>query len=233
LSVALMVDEPPEPIAAPPASALPAASGEASPPPPSTPPVAPRPRKPPTPIRLPVDVIAPREPWHASVGAAAAAAWGALPGLRPALALYLKLAPPRFVPILLQGEAFSTATAVRDSDSGARFRLFRMALAVCPPLYAGPRASAGLCFGQKLGWLSVEGYGFDHDRKEQRLNFALTAGGEGRLQLFAPVSIRGYLGLEAPLARDRFTSAGRDSVSLFQPSLLAILGEVGLEAALW
>jgi hypothetical protein len=156
-----------------------------------------------------------------------------LPAIEPALALYFKLVPPHFVPILLQGEGFGPSSAARDSTSGARFHLFRAGLALCPALHESPALSLALCFGQQVGWLTVEGYGFDHVRRERRLNYALSAGGEGRLRLFAPVSLRGYLGAEVPLARDRFTSGGRNAVELFEPTPLAILGEIGLEAALW
>jgi hypothetical protein len=234
LSVALLVDQPPdpEPDAAPPAA--PAVTGE-EPPPPLTPPPPPpqRPARPPTPITIPADVAAAREPWHARFGAVAAAAWGVLPGITPALALYLKLVPPHFLPVLLQGEGFWPATAERDGSSGARFHLFRVGLALCPALYESPGLSSSLCFGQKVGWLSVEGYGFDHDREERRLSFALSAGGESTVRLFSPVSLRGYFGAEVPLARDRFTSGGRNAVKLFQPTPVAFLGEIGLEVALW
>jgi hypothetical protein len=235
LSVALLVDQPPDPE---PESAP-------APSPPSTPPAttpataSPRPptevarRAPATPITIPPEVAAPREPWHASFGASGVAAWGILPAIRPALALYLKLVPRDFVPIAVQGEGFLPARAERDASSGARFHLFRAGLALCPSLHESAQVAAALCFGQKVGWLTVEGYGFDQDRTERRLNFALTAGGEGRLRLFAPVSLRGYLGVEVPLARDRFTSGGRNPSELFEPSPLAILGEIGLEAALW
>jgi hypothetical protein len=233
LSVALLVDQPPdpEPDAAPPAA--PAVSGE-EPPASSAPPPAPqRAVRPPTPITIPADVAAAREPWHGRFGAVAAAAWGVLPGIGPAVALYLKLVPPHFLPVLLQGEGFWPATAERDGSSGARFRLFRVGLALCPALYDSPVMSSSLCIGQKVGWLTVEGYGFDHDRQERRLSFALTAGGEGTLRLFAPVSLRGYLGAEVPLARDRFTSGGRNAVNLFEPTPIALLCEIGVEVALW
>jgi hypothetical protein len=233
LSVALLVDQPPdpEPEAAPPIA--PAPTGEPAATTPAPPIASPRASRPPTPITIPAEVVAAREPWHARFGAVAAAAWGALPGIKPGLALYLKLVPPHFLPILLQGEGFWSATAERDASSGARFHLFRAGLALCPALYDSPVVSSSLCLGQKVGWLTVEGYGFDHDREERRLGFALTAGGEGRLRLFAPVSVRGYVGAEVPLSRDRFTSGGRNPVKLFEPSPVALLGEIGLEVALW
>jgi hypothetical protein len=233
LSVALLVDQPPdpEPDAVPPAA--PVAAGEPPPVAPAPAPAPPHTVRPPTPITIPADVAAAREPWHARFGAVAAAAFGVLPGIKPAVALYLKLVPPHFLPVLLQGEGFWPATAERDESSGARFHLFRAGLSLCPALYENPVLSTSLCFGQKVGWLTVEGYGFDHDREERRLSFALSAGGEGRLRLFAPVSVRGYLGAEVPLARDRFTSGGRDAVKLFEPTPIALLGEIGLEAALW
>ena len=235
LSVALLVDQPPdpEPEVPPPAAAPPPEQKAPAPPATSASPQPVRPRKSPTPITIPDDVAAPREPWHVGLGAAAVAAWGVLPAIKPALAPYLKLVPPHFLPILLQGEGFWPATAARDSSSGARFRLFRAGLALCPALYENPVLSSSLCFGQKVGWLTVEGYGFDHVRQERRLSYALSAGGEGKLRLFALVSLRGYLGAEVPLTRDRFTSGGRNAVELFEPSFLAISAEIGLEAALW
>jgi hypothetical protein len=228
LSVALLVDQPPDPEPlAPPAENPPVASSH---PPPPTP--VPHPKPPPTPITIPDDVAAPREPWHAHVGLAAEAAWGVLPGIRPALTLYLKLVPSQFVPITLQGEGFWSAKAERDSTSGARFRLSRAGLALCPTLTQTPARALNLCFGQKLGFIRVDGFGFDHDRQERRLTYALTAGGEGRLRLFAPVSFRAYLGGEVPVVRDRFSSGGRNASNLFEPSPVAVAAEIGLEAAL-
>jgi hypothetical protein len=144
------------------------------------------------------------------------------------------LLPGSFPSILLQGEAFLPATAARDDDSGARFRLLRAGLAVCPELVTGLAASFGLCVGQQLGWLTVEGYGFDHVAPPQRrLGYALTGGGEAGLRLFAPVSLRGYLGVEVPLTRDRFTSGGRDAQELFRATPVGVVAEIGLQASLW
>jgi hypothetical protein len=234
LSVALLVDQPPdpEPAIATATTTPPTAAATVSPPSAALP-TPPRVAKHATPITLPAEVAAPREPWHLGVGAAAVAAWGVLPGVAPAAALYLKFVFPHFIPFLLGGEGFGASLAERDADSGARFHLFRASLALCPSLHERPELSVSLCVGQRLGWLTVEGYGFDQDRKERRLSYALSAGGEGRLRLFAPVSLRAYLGAEVPLARDRFASAGGDSVRLFQPTVVAFVGEVGLEATLW
>jgi hypothetical protein len=229
LSVALLVDQPPEPE---PPTAVGLAPTPATPPTgPPSPPAAPR--RAATPLTIPADVAAPREPWHARFGASGVAAWGVLPAVRPALAFYLKLVPRNFLPISVQGEGFWPATAARDDSSGARFHLFRVGVAVCPALHERPEIAVSLCVGQKVGWLTVDGYGFDHDQQERRLSYALSAGGEARLRLFAPVSLRGYLGTEVPLARDRFTSGGRSATKLFEPSPIAIWGEIGLEAALW
>ncbi len=234
LSVALLVDEPPDPVEPKPAD------GAGRPAQPISPtakaPAAPTGEAPPSPkrvITIPSEVAAPREPWHVRFGAAAKVAWGTLPGVRPAAAFSLGIVPRDFAPILLQGEAFWPTRAARNATSGARFHLLRAALALCPPLWSRPNAMLGLCFGQQLGWLTVEGYGFDHDSKEQRLSYALTAGGEARLRLFPPVSLRGYAGAEVPLVRDRFTSGGRNAAELFQPSPVAMAGEIGLEALLW
>lgn len=221
LSVALLVDEPPEP------EDEPAAPGAAvSPAPPAI-------KKPSRVITIPAEVAAPREPWHAYFGASARGAWGLLPGVRPALALHLVVAPHGFWPIKLQGVGFWPTTTERNDTSGARFRLFRAGLALCPGLLQRPTHSLGVCVGQELGWLAVDGYGFDHDASEQRLNYALSLGGEARLKLVGPVALRAFLGAEVPLVRDRFTSGGRNAIELFEQAPLAVSSEIGVEATLW
>ncbi len=228
LSVALLVDQPPEPEPEPSSSALT---------PSLTPPLATSPSAsraaPPTSITIPPEVAAPREPWEVRFGVSGVGAWGVLPGVRAGGALYFKLVPNNFLPVVLQLEGFGRATAERNASSGARFRLVRAGLALCPALHERPDTALSLCVGQKLGWLTVEGYGFDRDQQDRRVGFALTAGGEGRLRLFAPISLRGYLGAEVPLIRDRFASSGGNATELFRPPPVAILGEIGLEAALW
>jgi len=231
LSVALLVDQPPEP----------EPETEPLPPPapaittPDLPPAPPAPRvvSEPTPITIPPEVEAPREPWHVRVGAVGNAILGALPGIQPGFALYSKLVPRGVTPILIQAEMFRRATAERDAASGARFRLFRVGLALCPTLDETSARSFSVCVGQKVGWLDVEGYGFDHAARERRLTFALTLGGEGRLRLAGPVSLRGYLGAEVPVVRDQFASAGRNASRLFEASPVALVSEIGLEAELW
>lgn len=233
LSVALLVDQPPEPEAPPepepppkPATAHDAAGSA---------PIHSAPVRPasPRPIWIPPEVAAPREPWHVSLGASAAAIWGALPGVAPGVAVFLTLRPRHFLPTTLMGEAWRTATAERDAEAGARFRLLRAGIALCPALLEAAERGVNLCFGQKLGWLSVAGYGFDHDARERRLTFALSAGLEARLRLFSLFILRGYLGAEVPVVRDQFRSGGSNPANLFQPSPVALDAQVGLEAQLW
>ena len=228
LSVALLVDQPPDP--EPPAEPAPE-------PTPTSPtgqvPTPVKPARPPaTPITLPNDVAAPREPWHLRFGAAGIANYGALPGFATGLALYFRILPRNFYPVTVQGEGFWPATAERDAASGARFRLLRVGLAICPAITDGVPWAFSACVGQKIGWISVEGYGFDRDAKDRRLTYSLTAGAEARLRLISVVSLRGYLGVEAPLMRDRFASAGRNASELFKPGIIALSGEIGLQVAL-
>jgi hypothetical protein len=232
LSVALLVDQPPDPEPeAPPASPVAEERPQAAPTPSPTP--TPVRRAPPTPIAIPVEVAAPREPWHARVGVAAASAFQVLPQLEPAAVLRFTLVPARFVPLTLQGEAFSTATAQRDGRAGARFRLLRVGLSGCPEVLGGGARVAAVCVGQKMAWMSVEGFGFDRNGRDRRMALSLTLGGEGRIVVFGPFSLRAYLGAEVPLVRDSFASAGRGATRLFRPSPVAVAGEIGLEAALW
>lgn len=222
LSVALLVDEPPEPEPATTPLPEPAPSPQLQP----QPAVAKR-------IEIPAEVAAPREPWQVGLALAAKGAWGILPGLRPALSLQLVLTPPRFWSIRLQAEGYLATRAERDADSGARFQLWRAGLALCPALARSEGHRLGLCVGQQLGWVTVEGYGFDRNASERRLSYALTAGGEATLRLLGPVSARGYLGLELPLLRDRFASGGERPTDLFRQPPLGFSGEIGVEAALW
>lgn len=231
LSIALLVDEPPEPepeVA--PESAAPVAPTSEATRGGSKPPTAARE---PTAITIPREVAAPREPWHVAIGAAGSVAWGLLPQVRPAVVAWARLVPRGFVPIILQGEGFWSSEAARDASSGARFQLWRVGLALCPALSASDSNAFGLCAGQKLGWLGVEGYGFDQNLEDRRLSFALSLGAEGRQLVWGPFSLRGYLGAEIPLVRDRFTSGGENAVELFRPSPVAFGAELGLEAALW
>jgi hypothetical protein len=241
LSVALLVDQPPEPepeleppVPPAPAPEAPAARAATSPAPAAAPaPPPPASAKPTTRITIPEDVAAPREPWHATLGAAAQGAWGVVPGIGPGFSLYSSIVPPHFVPTTLAGELFLSRDAARDERSGARFRLLRVSLSLCPPLWEQEGRAVALCVGQKVGWLRVEGYGFDHDLAERRLTYALSVGGEAKQRLFAPVSIRGYLGAEVPVVRDQFASSGRNASQLFQATPIGVTAQLGLEAALW
>jgi hypothetical protein len=232
LSVALLVDQPPEPDPELEPQATPDAEPSSAGEPPTPPMSKPAPR-PPTPITIPEDVNAPREPWHARLGLAGGASWGTLPGIRPGVALYVKLLPRQVYPILVGGEMLGNATADRDANSGARFRLLRAMVALCPSLHEGSIHAVSLCFGQKLGWLRVEGYGFDHGAREQRLTYALSVGAESTLRLVGPLAARGYLGAEIPVVRDRFASDGRAATELFRASPVALAAEIGVEAAVW
>lgn len=226
LSVALLADQPPEP------EPLLTPAPEAAPPPPSPPPPPPL-RVAPTAIVIPDDVSAPREPWHVAVGAAFQGTWGVLPGVTPGASVLVTVLPPHVMPLTVAGEMFTTRTAERDSSSGGRFRLLRVALSLCPRLLQRPGRDLALCFGQKVGWLRVDGFGFDHDLRERRLSYALHLGGEVRQQLFSLVSLRGSLGAELPIVRDRFVSSGRDAAELFRPSVVGFAAQLGLEASLW
>lgn len=226
LSMALLVDSPPEPEPQP-------EPGPSAEPDGSAPPSKLRPTRAPSTIEIPPEVAAPREPWHVAALASARASWGVLPSIRPALLLGLRVMPPRFPSVVLYGEAYWPANAERDDVSGARFRLLRAGISLCPELASGGRTSLGVCIGQTLGWLSAEGYGFDRDAKQQRLQYSFTLAGEARLRLFSPVSLRGAAGVELPLVRDRFASAGRNAQELFRPALLGISGQIGLEALLF
>jgi len=210
LSVALLVDQAPEP------------ESEAKSRPVTKPP-----------ITIPAEVAAPREPWHAGLGAGLGGTWGVLADAVPNLGLYFMLAPRHFYPVFIEAEVFPPASFARDATSGARLSLVRLGLLVCPPLLAGSGHALGLCVGQRLGSLRIEGYGFDHDADERRFTYALVLALEPKLRLSERLWLRGYGGVEIPLVRDEIASAGRNAASLARPWPVAAVSQFGVEAAIF
>jgi hypothetical protein len=145
----------------------------------------------------------------------------------------LRLVPRHFVPLIIQAEVFAQRRAARDQTSGADFRAWRVGLSLCPVLWEQADRSLGACVGQRVGWLRVTGYGFDHDSREGRLTYAVTLGVDAAQRLLGPLSLRAYLGAEAPVVRDRFDSSGGNATELFRPASVGLAASIGLEVAAW
>ena len=221
LSLAILVDSPPEPL--PPEIAIRPEAPRRSP---ERPPAA-------SPIAIPEDAEAPREPWRLALTPGARVSFGALPGIASGFSLGARLGTRHFPTLLVEGDLWPARNAPRDAVSGARFRMARAGIFLCPALGSGPRHSWGFCLGQEVGWLRVDGYGFDRNLQGGGLTYALAARGEASLLVVAPVSVRGFLGAEVPLVRDRFVSAGSGAREVFRPQPLAILAGIGAELAVW
>jgi len=210
LVVALLVDSPP---VVPPVESKPEPEPGA---PTTVPPSSPPPRKPVFPaktstISLPRDTPARRQPWLFNVGVGGAAAMGMLPGVAPGVELGVDAKPPTVPEIRLFAGLYPARQAERaGAQSGARFSLASLGLALCPLDQALGAVHWFGCAGQTLGWVRVAAFGFDENTTTSHLTYALLAS-TGLTIPFAR-SFAGRLGVraEVPLERGIFTYGARD-----------------------
>jgi hypothetical protein len=203
-------------------------------PPPNTPadlesPPTPPPRRN---LSLPPDTPAPREPWTFSAGVMAAGALGAQPDPAWGGRLVLGVAPPRGPRFELEGSAFTHTTAEADAPgAGVEMRLVTLGTFVCPLSFWDDALS--LCAGQIIGQTQADGFGFDRNRSEQRLSWALGARVRGAVRVFGPLQLRAGLGGETPLFRDRFVyRQGGRAVAVFRMAPVVGSAELGIGLSL-
>jgi hypothetical protein len=189
----------------------------------------PAPRRSTRPITIPPTTLAPREPWRFAVASEARVSVGLLPGAALGVAAGVALEPPRTIGVVGEGEYwFSDEAAGERPASGARFQLMRAGLLVCAPAERGARLTARLCAGQSLGYLRSFGFGFDRNLRDERLTYGLSLRAEAHLRVAGPLGLRGVLGGEAPLVRDRFGTRGAGARELFRPSPVVLASGVGV-----
>ncbi len=214
LIVALMIDIPREELPAPPTTA---------PPPP--------PAAHTTTIQLPRETPAPRRPWGFEADGRGVGALGLMPGVALGVGVGVGVEPPGFWFTELDGDLWMTRRVDSSSGgSGSRFSLQSVSLYLCPLALGSFRLRFRACVGQRVGRLVADGFGFDENRREPRVVY--NPGMRARLTvgLVGPLVLGAGLGLEVPLARDRFTAtrASGASEELFRMAPVVGTAEVVL-----
>jgi hypothetical protein len=232
LVVALLVDSPEAHDAFEAAkSARTAPEREAPRPPPPAPPKVPKP----TPIELPPDTFAPREPYRFELGAGAGVLAGVLPGLPLGVSLTLGVRPPHFFELRVRPQLFFPHEArAPAADRGGRFSLVTVALELCPLDETSGQSSFFGCVGQRVGRVAARGFGFQETERSVELYYALGVSGGVAFWFARPLGVTLELGAEAPLTRDAYFSRGPNGEQrkIFQASPLAGAATAGLLLAL-
>ncbi len=216
LVVALLVDTPPEREPAP----LDAPVPKPAPPPPA--------RRAPTPIRVPDESFAPREPLGFGARGSGQAVAGLVPGWGLGAEVAAELDFPRGPRVL----ALFDATLSRErsgSRGGAQFNARRIGLELCGLGGSWGAFSVEPCVGQRVGWLGARGFDFDRNLDTTRLYYALAAGADGELTLGSLLLSAGVRG-EFPLTRDRFSErlSGEERKELFRVAPVVASVRIGL-----
>ncbi|MFZ5896225.1 MAG: hypothetical protein ACOY0T_34540 [Myxococcota bacterium] len=228
LVVALLVDTPPErpPVVSPATPTKSEPSRAAAPPAEEKPPV------PATPLEVPADTPAPREPWTFNLRLSALATRGLLPGTAFAGEFAVTARPPNGPLLRVAVEPTLARDAEVSSGAGATFSRQRLGFEVCAPeLFS---AHTSLCFGQRLGRLHASGFGFDHPLEQTVFTFALTGAFDVRFPLGRYFALTLGARMEAPLSRHRFSARLSDGSSrdVYSASVLSGGVRAGLEVEL-
>ncbi len=230
LVVALLVDTPPERDLSEPATtetaSLTSTTKRSS--------VLAAPARPPTPLQIPADTFAPREPWSFDAGLSVSAAVGLVPGLGLGMEAGMGLRAPEGPWLRLVGDWWFAREARIDATRGARVSLRRAGLDVCGfELHAGA-AHVSACVGQRAGLLSVEAFGFQQNTASHRLALSLSAGVDSMIPIGRYFGLVCAIRAELPLVRDRFTgqTATGDPSLVFQGAPLAVFARAGVQVRL-
>jgi hypothetical protein len=181
-----------------------------------------------TPIRLPRETVAPREPWHAAVFLLGRASLGDLPGIGRGVGLGADVRPPGSWALGFGVTAW--APAETSGRPGARFVLASAELELCRLVWRQRTADLGVCLGQKVGYLKSRALAFDVNRKDSSLVYELTLGPRGTLWITSALGLRLGLGAALPLVQDEFfgTRSDGSKVRLFNRAPVAAVTELGL-----
>jgi hypothetical protein len=193
--------------------------------------VPPEPEVQPTPLQLPQDEYAPREPWHFEPAALGAIALGLLPNVAVGVTLRLGIEPPFFWLTELEAGLWRSSPARIDS-AGSDFTLVSVGLFICPVVLKVAPAEVAFCAGQHIGRVEVESFGFEQNFEHVRMAYSLGGRVQGGLPLGQHWRALAGLGAEAVLSRDQFYFTGPDDSrgELFRmaPAILTIEAGLGV-----
>jgi hypothetical protein len=200
---------------------------------------APKPKPPlrkSTPLEIPDDTPARREPWQVEVGASAVGALGLLPSASLGLSLRALVSPPRFWTLGIEAMALgSVEEGVRGVEAGATFSPRSLGVWVCPLSFELSSLETRACLVEHVGRLRVEGFGFDENQVATRtyVNAGLRLDAFGRVVGALGVTLT--VGLDLPIVRETFRygdPAGGNS-QLFRMEPVLGFAQIGLAARFW
>lgn len=221
LVIALLVDTPPVPAPSPPV-----VSTEPAPLTPPVPTAAPRESA--TPIRLPADTYAPREPWWFAVTLSGVTAFGLLPAPAFGAALALGVRPPHFSQFWVSAEVLPERRL--GSTPSATLAMTRFGLMLCPWEFGMSALRGAACAGQRVGFVSAAGDGFDVNQSTRQLSYDLAVELGGTWHFTRPWFLRFAAAGELPLARPAYISRSADGTrrQWFQATPVAASARLGL-----
>lgn len=184
-----------------------------------------------SPIELPRDTPAPREPWRFQLAFAGIGAIGSLPGLAPGVELGFGAKAPRLPELrLFAGWYPPRERRSAEASAGARFDALYLGLEVCPFEHERGIGAWQLCAGQLLGRTHVAAFGFDENSTSNHFNYAVSARGAVQLAFAAHWAARLGARVELPLIRGVYSYGTPEGgqQSLYQPSPVAAVLDLGL-----
>jgi hypothetical protein len=183
-----------------------------------------------TPIAVPKESFAPREPWRFQAAAIGTASLGLLPEVGFGAGVTIGVEPPTFWLTELDATVWLPADTEDEGEGGGQFSLLSVGLYLCPLSLDALPLRVDLCAGQRVGRLVADGFDFDRNREQVRLIYTLGLRSRAWLSLAGPFLLGFGLGIEAPLARDKFfyTGSSGERAELFRMAPVAGTAELGL-----
>lgn len=182
-----------------------------------------------TPLVLPADTWAPREPWHFAVRAGGSLQLGALPGLAYGAGLGVSARVPHGPWLRLNGDFLAPKEShTGDGSRGVRLASQRMGLLVCGRAAHWGSIDWEICAGQRVGRITAQGLGFDQSLSVNRLYWAAVAGAELAFPLTRYLYVPVGLFLEIPVTRDSFV-AREVAGSLHELGVISGLATIAIE----
>jgi hypothetical protein len=159
-------------------------------------------------------VLAAREPYRVLAGASFAALVGPLPGVAFGPELSVAVRPPHFIELRLRGSFFpAREVSAPEPARGGRLSLAQVALDLCPLEHEISSVRFSGCFGQSVGWVHGEGFGYSHNETTGSLVYSLGVGASARLVLAGPLGVDLGLGAALPLEHDTYVSQAASGVT--------------------
>lgn len=188
-----------------------------------------------SPIVLPRDTPAARQPWRFQLAVEGVGAVGILPGFAPGVELGFGAKSPRLPELrLIAGWYAPRERRTSAEDAGARFDALYLGLEVCPLELESGISRWTLCAGQTLGRTHVAAFGFDENSTSNHFSYALLARAAVHLDFASHAAVRLGARAEVPLSRGMYgygTPEGGQQ-GLYQPSPVAAVLDLGLVVGL-